>query len=411
MIVCKFGGTSVGAVENAKKIKEIIYGNNNRKIIVVSALGKSEKYNYKITDKLFELNILVENGENYSFLLDEIFERYESLSNELGVFINWEKYRLELIENITSGCGLEYIVSRGEYYSALIYSKYLNAEFLDAGDYIKFKKDGKINEKTTKKCLKRLNFNKKYVIGGYYGSYLDGRVCVFSRGGSDITGAIICKLLGFDVYENYTDVEGVFNRNPNVFPNAKSLPVLDMNLAIKMADSGNEVVHRDALKVMKESKSLLLVKSTAHNKKLGTIIVENDVENDTLFICKNSGIVLIYKKPPKNFRSIKSQIGDYDKTIFYEKYLTIFKCIYCDDNLIKSYFNDCKILNCSIITLFEKTKINKTNLKIIKKMAKKLKKCVIFAKFLSINNNFTLIFNREYEGEVINIINRYLQTF
>ena len=96
MIVCKFGGTSVAGENSFTNIKNIVCENANRKIIVVSALGKNAEHCHKITDKLFELYYLLQNGENGEEVLDYIFFRYEQMSSKMGVDINWQKHKQNL---------------------------------------------------------------------------------------------------------------------------------------------------------------------------------------------------------------------------------------------------------------------------------------------------------------------------
>ncbi len=275
MIVCKFGGSSVASVEGAKNIKKIAQQNKNRKIIVVSALGKTKDYNYKITDKLIELYNKIIKNDNYFELIDIIFEKYINISSNLNVNINWNKYKNELFKKIEQNAiNKAYLLSRGEYFSALIYAKYLNYKFIDAKNYIKFNKNGKINKKITKKLLKKLNFNYNYVIGGFYGSDYLNNICLMDRGGSDVTGAIISTLLNCEIYEKYTDVVGVYNKNPNKFYDAKKQTVISYKDAIIMAQRGDEVIHKDALLQLQNSNSLLLVKNTFTPEVFGTLVVK-----------------------------------------------------------------------------------------------------------------------------------------
>ena len=161
MIVCKFGGTSVASLESAKNIKKIIEANSNRKFVVVSALGKCNEFNYKITDQLFDIYNKIKNGENYASCIDNVFMRYKKLSESLNIKIDWEKLKNEFLNNISNkNVSKAFVVSRGEYYSALMYSKFLHYSFLDAKDYIIFNSNGKICLQKTQKKLNTLDKNK-----------------------------------------------------------------------------------------------------------------------------------------------------------------------------------------------------------------------------------------------------------
>ena len=69
------------------------------------------------------------------------------------------------------------------------------------------------------KILKRISGGA--VIPGFYGADDDGNVKTFSRGGSDITGAIVARAVGADVYENWTDVDGFLSTDPRIVEHPK----------------------------------------------------------------------------------------------------------------------------------------------------------------------------------------------
>ena len=408
MIVCKFGGTSVASVSSAVKIKQIVKSNKNRKIVVVSALGKSEG-KIKITDLLFKLYYCLINGEPYEFLIDELFLRYKNLSQSLKVNINWNRHKMVLINKINSrNYTKEYIVSRGEYYSAILYSKFLKAKFLDAKNYIKFEKSGKFSEKMTKKCLKTLKNGEFYVIGGFYGGDANGNICVFDRGGSDITGAIICKLLNCEIYENYTDVDGVYDKNPALFSNANKLPLLNYKTAIAMAKGGNEVVHIDALKTMKSSKAILVVKSTLLPQNLGTIVVLNTPSFNNLFICNCPVYVVEFYGGLKLLEHLK-QCGKVLKVFKHKnKHIAILCSLYIPLQKLLTNKNIISANQKEMFTVFSNILISKNNLKKLKFLIKKLKKHYIFCKFLSHCNNLVLLLNSSQKSFISSEINKML---
>ena len=107
------------------------------------------------------------------------------------------KYLSELKIKINNGATVEYVASRGEYLNGLILADYLGYEFIDAAEIIVFKKNGRLDENSTYEAItNRLSKVEKAVIPGFYGASPDGKIKTFSRGGSDITGAIIAKGVG-----------------------------------------------------------------------------------------------------------------------------------------------------------------------------------------------------------------------
>lgn len=398
MIVCKFGGTSVATDKGASNIKKIILDNSNRKIIVVSAIGKSEEHKIKVTDLLFKLFVKIENKEEYISLIDEIFVRYDNLSKKLTVKLNWENEKQKLLKNISKNkiCR-DYIVSRGEFFSAKLYSKFLNLKFIDAKDCIIFNKNKTINYSKTKNKLKNLlHKHKKFVIGGYYGADKNGNIITFDRGGSDITGSIIAKLLNASVYENYTDVDGVYDKNPNVFNGAKQLPFLNFKTAIQMADSGNEIVHKVALTELKGCQTLLIVKSTNNYKNLGTVISDNKVLFNDVFTCVNDIYLLKLNQLNDDvIEKIKQQAYVHKIINFKGKYYIILKSIYCNEKSLTQIQSGATIEKVSVLSIFSNVKFNVKTYKDLLKIVQKCKDYIIFCGFLSYFNNFILIFNKQ----------------
>ena len=108
-----------------------------------------------------------------------------------------------------------------EYLNALLLADFLGFEFMDAAELICFHSDGTYDDETTQKWTQRLEGRKGLVIPGFYGRKRDGSIKTFSRGGSDITGAIVARAVHADVYENWTDVSGFLISDPRIVKNPK----------------------------------------------------------------------------------------------------------------------------------------------------------------------------------------------
>ncbi|MBO7526546.1 MAG: hypothetical protein J6T74_01465 [Clostridia bacterium] len=408
MIVCKFGGTSVAGENSALNIKKIINGDKNRKFIVVSALGKNKQFNTKITDLLLEIYEDYINKFDYLQKLDEFFLRYQAMSERLNVNIEWEKIKQKLLKEFNANIiSKEYLVSRGEYYCALMYSKYLNAKFLDAKDFIAFKKDNKLDFFKTRAKLKKLNKTATYVMGGFYGGNSKSQIVLFDRGGADITGAVVAKALNAEVYENYTDVDGVYDKNPNVFDGAKSIPIIDYITAKKMAENGNEIVHVDALGLLLDTNIILLIKSTKDYKKLGTVVTHGNLFIDKYFICNGNCLLLILDKLNKKTKQEINKFADILSCYYYnKKYYVLLK------NSIKQigyYLNKgLYIQNVVVTKIFANISLNKKTRKILQKIKKKLKNYSIFCEFTEHFNNFTIICLVDNYNIVKKCLNKYL---
>ena len=122
------------------------------------------------------------------------------------------------------GYTTEYIVSRGEYFTAQLMSEYLGLPFADAADYVRFHHDGTLDMQRTCDRIHDLVVREgSFVLPGFYGATAEGDVRLFSRGGGDITGAIVARALNADLYENWTDVSGFLTADPRIVKRPRSI--------------------------------------------------------------------------------------------------------------------------------------------------------------------------------------------
>ena len=137
MIVCKFGGSSVADASQIKKVKAILDSDPRRTVAVVSAPGKRNKEDEKITDMLYKCNSLVQKGQSCKSVFMEIGKRFLSIAEELGLDKAAVSDKLDEIRyQLDGGRGADFAASRGEYLSAWLISQYLGWEFVDSADVI-----------------------------------------------------------------------------------------------------------------------------------------------------------------------------------------------------------------------------------------------------------------------------------
>ena len=192
--VCKFGGTSMADASSVRQVAKIVLSDPDRKFVVVSAPGKRFSGDEKITDLLYKsFGEAQANDEKKSF--SKVCERFLCLEKELGINADVGEFLSDIEKRIGVSENPDYCASRGEFLSAKILAKYLGFEFVDPADFVKFSMDGSFNPEFSNdlasKILKRNPCGA--VIPGFYGSDDDGNVKTFSRGGSDITGAVVAR--------------------------------------------------------------------------------------------------------------------------------------------------------------------------------------------------------------------------
>lgn len=280
--VSKFGGSSLSSAEQFIKVRDIVHQTQDRSLVVVSAPGKRFDDDVKVTDMLIDLVSC--RLENRSSLEAEmaVRRRYEAIAEALELLPAFLPTLNRAMEDIRHRGDREFAVSRGEYLSAQLMALYLGFEFCDAADLIFFTPDGTLDKERTYHAIRhRINPYKSYVIPGFYGAGDGGRIRTFSRGGSDISGAIIASALRCKVYENWTDVDGVMSADPRIDEKAQTLEHLSYDELIAMAKNGAQVYHVDAVYPVRDDAIPIHIKNTNHPWIKGTEIGQTVIDNGT----------------------------------------------------------------------------------------------------------------------------------
>lgn len=271
MIVCKFGGSSLSEASQIRKVKNIIDSNSERRLIIVSAPGKRNSTDEKITDLLYRCSDEAKKGlELKSFKI--IRERYNDICKDLGIDQISEILN-EVESGILSGKGSDYAASRGEYLSARILADYFDAEFIDTAEVIKLTDDGRVEESSYEALNAMIRGRGRYIIPGFYGSNSKDEIKTFSRGGSDITGAIAARAVKAELYENWTDVSGLLMSDPRLVDNPVVVKELTYKEIRELACIGANVFHEEAITPVKDYNIPINIRNTNKPDADGTMIV------------------------------------------------------------------------------------------------------------------------------------------
>ena len=100
------------------------------------------------------------------------------------------------------------------------------------------------------------------IFPGFFGYSPTGRVVTFSRGGSDITGAILAAAVDANVYENFTDVDSVFAANPALVENPVAVSEITYREMRELSYAGFSVFHDEALEPVFHAGIPVIVKNT-----------------------------------------------------------------------------------------------------------------------------------------------------
>src|SRR5690625_439885 len=310
MKVAKFGGSSVASTKQIKKVGSIIQSDPERKIIVVSAPGKRNDADYKVTDLLLNLGHAYVNNDSYDDAYKKIMARFEDIIHNLNIsdaILNDIKQSIDsiLTNDISDDMKLEVIKSIGEDSSAKILSAYLNTIDIKA-QYVNPEDAGIIvsNEPGNAQILPE-SFPKLYalrerdgvlVIPGFFGYTSKGQLITFSRGGSDITGSIVAAGIQAKLYENFTDVDSVCTVNPQIVENPKEITTLTYKEMRELSYAGFSVFHDEALIPAFKEKIPVCIKNTNNPSAPGTMIVsEKEPTKDCVAgIANDDGFCSLY---------------------------------------------------------------------------------------------------------------------
>lgn len=280
-IVTKFGGSSLADSIHFKKVKNILESNPERKYIIPSAPGKSSFKDFKITDLLYLCHAHVKSGISLDDVFKLISERYKSIVDDLNLNLDLTSYLNIIKTDIENGASVDYTASRGEYLNGIILANYLNIDFIDAKDVIKFNKYGTLNIKETYVALKdKLSNHERAVIPGFYGSNEHGDIFTFSRGGSDITGALVAASINAKLYENWTDVSGFLMADPRIVNNPKKIKTITYGELRELSYMGASVLHEEAVFPVRTSGIPINIRNTNEPENEGTLIVSNEIKHE-----------------------------------------------------------------------------------------------------------------------------------
>ena len=297
--VLKFGGSSLADAEQMKKVAAIVNTNPTCRYVIPSAPGKRFSGDDKVTDLLYRCYELSRNEEDIGDVFEIIKERYRDIIRDLGIDFSLEEEFKTIEMSILNHAGRDYIASRGEYLNGLILANYLGFKFLDAAKCIFFKENGSFDaELTNEKLAARLAKYERAVIPGFYGSMPNGTIKTFSRGGSDITGAIVARAAEADIYENWTDVSGFLMADPRIVENPKSIDVITYRELRELAYMGATVLHDESIFPVRYAGIPINIRNTNDPSAKGTMIVSSikDATDKSVItgIAGKTGISIIF---------------------------------------------------------------------------------------------------------------------
>ena len=293
--VSKFGGSSLASAKQVRRVCDIITADPERRLIVVSAPGKRYSQDIKVTDLLIAAASQRLIGKIGASECAEAIERYRSIASELGlpaeVVEPIARDLTERLENSTTDADLymDTMKAGGEDNCARLIAQVLQAHGVDA-HYVNPKDAGLLlsddpgNAQVLPEAYNRLRDLHERpgitIFPGFFGYSKKGNVVTFSRGGSDITGAILASAVRAEVYENFTDVDSVFAANPSIVKDPVPIAELTYREMRELSYAGFSVFHDEALEPVYRAQVPVNIRNTNNPKADGTLIVPSRTSTD-----------------------------------------------------------------------------------------------------------------------------------
>jgi aspartate kinase len=242
-------------------------------------------------------NSFVEQGLPFDQAFAKVAERYEDIGKGLRCHSSVVGWLSNVYEGIQKNEGKDWVASRGEWLMAQIFARFLGRSFVDAANLIRFKENGEISVLSYDIIKQQLAADSVYyVIPGFYGTNPSGRIQIFERGGSDITGAIIARGVNASLYENWTDVNGLMAADPKYIDNPKTVREITYREMRELGYRGVDVLQRDSVLPVFEAGIPINIRNTFNTSDSGTFIrrerVIGDVE-DVVAIAGRKGFMAI----------------------------------------------------------------------------------------------------------------------
>lgn len=271
--VCKFGGTSMADANIIRSVKSIVESDPERRFVVVSAPGKRFSGDKKITDLLFACHKeLVKSGScRKSF--SAVRSRFTDIAAQLGLNIDLNAVLDATLERIEREKSEQFTASRGEYLCGLVIAEYLGMPFVDAEDVIFFNDNGTLNAEKSYRAVAAACREGRAVVPGFYGVDENGKVRTFSRGGSDISGAVVARAVNASLYENWTDVSGFLACDPHIVDSPAPIEALSYKELRELSYMGANVLHAESIFPVRKANIPIQIKNTFRPDDAGTTIV------------------------------------------------------------------------------------------------------------------------------------------
>jgi len=308
MKVMKFGGTSVGKPERMQEVAQLITKDNERKIVVLSALSGT-------TNALVEISNSLAIGDRSAAKekIDQLHAHYKNFIKELLVTelarnkandIIAEHFEfLQIILRISFSEALNKdILAQGELMSTKLFSAFLKEkgidhELLPALEFMTIDVNeepqlGSIKVKLSQ-LLKKHSDKNILITQGYICRNVRGEVDNLKRGGSDYTASLIAAASKSTVCEIWTDIDGMHNNDPRIVSKTVAIEQLSFEEAAELAYFGAKILHPTCIWPAQQENVPVRLLNTMQPDAPGTVITKQAGSVGVKAVAAKDGIIAI----------------------------------------------------------------------------------------------------------------------
>ena len=286
MIVLKFGGTSVGSVENFRKVAKIVQATNGEKIVVLSAMSG-------VTNTLVRIAALLSesNTKDALELIHELHDKYLTVARDLlATDDSYHKAQVvlkrlhQVLLSVASEPFLDknekIIMAQGELVSTNLFQLYMEevdgeTVLLSALDFMSIDQFGEPQSEVIKDRLHKVLANhraKTFITQGFICRNINNDIDNLNRGGSDYSASLIGAAVEADQIQIWTDIDGMHNNDPRYVDHTFSVKEMSFDEAAELAYFGAKILHPQSIIPAKERNIPVLLKNTFKPESKGTLI-------------------------------------------------------------------------------------------------------------------------------------------
>ena len=307
MKILKFGGTSVGSVENMRAVMQQIT-DGNQKIVVLSAMSGTTNSLVEIANYLQK-----KNKDAARQVISQLEQKYYKVVSDLYVSVDKKGKGkaivsgiFQTIKSFTSGefneVGENTIVAQGELLSTALFTELLlengfKAVYLPALDFMKIDSDKAADSHFIRENITRVFEQSEiadyYITQGFICRNADGDIDNLQRGGSDYTATLIGAAVDSEEVEIWTDIDGFHNNDPRFVENTRKIDQLSFDEAAELAYFGAKILHPQTVLPAKLQNIPVRLKNTMNPSDSGTLITSESSGHGIKAVAAKDGITAI----------------------------------------------------------------------------------------------------------------------